>query len=129
MPLEPAASNYSGEVAERYLYRDGSGEIGVIASVTRPFCGACTRLRLSTDGQVFTCLFATRGTSLRDPMRDGASDDELRDLIAAIWTRRDGPLLRGALRSNPGHAPPRQGGDVPDRWIDLAGSFSAERCP
>ena len=88
MPLEPAASNYSGEVAERYLYRDGSGEIGVIASVTRPFCGACTRLRLSTDGQIFTCLFATRGASLRDPMRDGASDDELRDLIAGIWTRR-----------------------------------------
>ena len=88
MPLEPVPSNYSGEVAERYRYRDGSGEIGVIASVTRPFCGACTRLRLSTDGQIFTCLFATRGTSLRDPMRDGASDDELRDLIARIWTRR-----------------------------------------
>ena len=88
MPLEPVPSNYSGEVAERYRYRDGSGEIGVIASVTRPFCGACTRLRLSTDGQIFTCLFATRGTSLRDPMRDGASDDELRALIARIWTRR-----------------------------------------
>ena len=88
MPLEPVPSNYSGEVAERYRYRDGSGEIGVIASVTRPFCGACTRLRLSTDGQIFTCLFATRGTSLRDPMRAGASDDELRELIARIWTRR-----------------------------------------
>ncbi len=88
MPLEPVPSNYSGEVAERYRYRDGSGEIGVIASVTRPFCGACTRLRLSTDGQIFTCLFATHGTSLRDPMRDGASDDELRALIARIWTRR-----------------------------------------
>ncbi len=88
MPLEPAPSNYSGEVAERYLYSDGSGEIGVIASVTRPFCGACTRLRLSTDGQIFTCLFATRGTSLRDPMREGASDDEMRDLIARIWSRR-----------------------------------------
>ena len=88
MPLEPAPSNYSGEVAERYLYRDGSGEIGVIASVTRPFCGACTRLRLSTDGQIFTCLFATRGTSLRDPMRDGATDQDLRHLIASIWTRR-----------------------------------------
>ncbi len=88
MPLEPVPSNYSGEVAERYRYMDGSGEIGVIASVTRPFCGACTRLRLSTDGQIFTCLFATRGTSLRDPMRDGASDDELRELIARIWTLR-----------------------------------------
>ena len=88
MPLEPAPSNYSGEVAERYLYKDGSGEIGVIASVTRPFCGACTRLRLSTDGQIFTCLFATRGTSLRDPMRDGATDEELRNIITGIWTRR-----------------------------------------
>ena len=88
MPLEPAPGNYHGEVAERYLYRDGSGEIGVIASVTRPFCGACTRLRLSTDGQIFTCLFATRGTSLRDPMRDGATDDELRELIAGVWGLR-----------------------------------------
>ncbi|CAI7992767.1 GTP 3',8-cyclase [Geodia barretti] len=86
--LEAGRGNYSGEVAERYLYRDGSGEIGVIASVTRPFCGACTRLRLSTDGQIFTCLFATRGTSLRDPMRAGASDDDLRDLISGIWTKR-----------------------------------------
>ncbi len=88
MPLEPAPGNYHGEVAERYLYRDGGGEIGVIASVTRPFCGACTRLRLSTDGQIFTCLFATRGTSLRDPMRDGATDDELRELIAGVWGLR-----------------------------------------
>ena len=88
MPLEPAPGNYHGEVAERYVYRDGSGEIGVIASVTRPFCGACTRLRLSTDGQIFTCLFATRGTSLRDPMRDGATDEELRQLISGIWSRR-----------------------------------------
>ena len=88
MPLEQAPGNYHGEVAERYLYRDGSGEIGVIASVTRPFCGACTRLRLSTDGQIFTCLFATRGVSFRDPMRDGATDGQLRDLIASIWTRR-----------------------------------------
>ena len=88
MPLEPTPGNYHGEVAERYVYRDGSGEIGVIASVTRPFCGACTRLRLSTDGQIFTCLFATRGTSLRDPMRDGATDEELRQLISGIWSRR-----------------------------------------
>ena len=88
MPLEPLESNYSGEVAERYRYRDGEGEIGIIASVTRPFCGACTRLRLSTDGQIFTCLFANKGTSLRDPMRAGATDDELRDLITNIWGRR-----------------------------------------
>lgn len=88
MPLEPVPGNYAGEVAERYRYRDGGGEIGVIASVTRPFCGACTRLRLSTDGQVFTCLFATRGTALREPMREGATDDELRALIGGIWGRR-----------------------------------------
>ena len=88
MPLEPAAANYAGEVAERYRYRDGSGEIGVIASVTRPFCGACTRLRLSTDGQLFTCLFASRGVSLRDPMRAGADDAELRRIIGGVWTQR-----------------------------------------
>ncbi len=88
MPLEPMASNYAGEVANRYRYRDGSGEIGVIASVTKPFCGACTRSRLSTDGSIFTCLFANTGVSLRDPMRGGASDDELRDLISRVWGRR-----------------------------------------
>ena len=74
MPLEPMASNYQGEVAVRHRYRDGEGEIGVIASVTQPFCGDCTRSRLSTDGRIYTCLFASQGTSLRDPLRDGASD-------------------------------------------------------
>ena len=88
MPLEAIPGNYPGEVAERYRYRDGSGEIGVIASVTRPFCGACTRLRLSTDGQLFTCLFATRGATLRNPLRQGATDAELQALIANIWSRR-----------------------------------------
>ncbi len=88
MPLETLESNYSGEVAERYRYRDGDGEIGVIASVTRPFCGACTRLRLSTDGQIFTCLFANKGVSLRDPMREGATDGDIRELITRIWERR-----------------------------------------
>jgi cyclic pyranopterin phosphate synthase len=88
MPLEPVASNYKGEVAERFRYRDGSGEIGVIASVTKPFCGACTRMRLSPEGSVYTCLFATRGTDLRDPMRAGASDEELEQLILGIWGRR-----------------------------------------
>ena len=102
MPLEPAPGNYTGEVAERYLYRDGSGEIGVIASVTRPFCGACTRLRLSTDGQVFTCLFATRGTSLRDPMRDGATDDELREIITGLWTRRADRYSEERAAATPG---------------------------
>ena len=88
MPLEPAESNYPGEVANRYQYRDGQGEIGVIASVTQPFCAGCTRARLSTDGQLFTCLFAGHGISLRDPMRNGASDAHLTDIITGIWYER-----------------------------------------
>ena len=88
MPLEPTESNYQGEVASRYRYKDGSGEIGVIASVTKPFCGDCTRVRLSTDGKIFTCLFASDGVSLMEPMRAGASDDELRETITGIWTAR-----------------------------------------
>ena len=88
MPLEPVESNYHGEVARRYRYRDGSGEIGVIASVTKPFCGDCTRVRLSTDGRIFTCLFASKGISLRDPMRAGATDAELREILTGIWTVR-----------------------------------------
>ena len=89
MPLEPVEANYLGEVANRYRYADGSGEIGVIASVTQPFCGDCTRARLSTDGKLFTCLFASQGTDLRRPIRDGASDDQLRDVIAGIWRLRE----------------------------------------
>ena len=85
LPLEPLEPNYGGEVAMRYRYRDGAGEIGVIASVTQPFCGDCTRARLSTDGSIYTCLFAGRGVSLRDPMRGGASDDELEELIIRVW--------------------------------------------
>ena len=88
MPLEPVESGYRGEVAMRHRYRDGEGEIGVIASVTEPFCGDCTRSRLSTDGMLYTCLFASRGISLRDPMRSGASDEELRDLLARVWGNR-----------------------------------------
>ena len=89
MPLEPIEQSYRGEVALRYRYRDGGGEIGIIASVTRPFCGDCTRSRLSTDGKLYTCLFASHGSDLRGPMRNGASDDDLRDLIAGIWGRRE----------------------------------------
>ena len=88
MPLDPVEPNYQGEVARRYRYRDGSGEIGVIASVTQPFCGDCSRARLSTDGSLYTCLFASTGLSLRDPMRDGASDQDLWDLITRTWGRR-----------------------------------------
>ena len=88
MPLEPAESNYRGEVANRYRYKDGSGEIGVIASVTQPFCGDCTRLRLSPEGTLFTCLFGVNGTDLRTPMRDGADDAELAGIIRGTWSVR-----------------------------------------
>ena len=89
MPLEPVEANYRGEVARRYRYADGGGEIGIIASVSKPFCGDCTRARLSTDGKLFTCLFAGTGADLRGPMRDGAGDDELRDLISRVWSGRN----------------------------------------
>jgi GTP 3',8-cyclase len=88
MPLAPVSPNYRGEVANRYAYRDGSGEIGIIASVTQPFCGDCGRLRLSTDGRFIGCLFAADGVSLRDPLRAGADDEELRELIAGSWRAR-----------------------------------------
>ena len=87
-PLEPVEAAYRGEVAQRWRYRDGAGEIGVIASVTQPFCGDCTRARISAEGKLFTCLFAVRGTDLRALLRSGATDDELRDAIAAVWKRR-----------------------------------------
>ena len=89
LPLEPIAPNYTGEVARRYRYVDGGGEIGLIASVTQPFCGDCTRARLSTDGKLYTCLFASKGTDLRDDLRDGASDAALRDKITHTWTHRN----------------------------------------
>jgi cyclic pyranopterin phosphate synthase len=88
LPLEPLPPRYPGEVAERYRYRDGSGEIGVIASVTRPFCGACTRARLSADGSLYTCLFATTGHDLRALVRTGASDDEIAAALDGIWRQR-----------------------------------------
>jgi cyclic pyranopterin phosphate synthase len=87
-PIEPVESNYPGEVANRFRYADGEGEIGVIASVTRPFCGSCTRARLSPAGELVTCLFSSGGTDLRAPLRAGASEDELRELIAGVWHRR-----------------------------------------
>jgi cyclic pyranopterin phosphate synthase len=87
-PLEPVPENYPGEVARRWRYRDGAGEIGVIASVTQPFCGACTRARLSADGRLYTCLFAVRGHDLRELVRTGATDEQLEEAIDAIWTRR-----------------------------------------
>jgi cyclic pyranopterin phosphate synthase len=89
MPLEPIEKNYQGEVAQRWRYRDGGGEIGVIASVTQAFCADCTRARLSADGSLYTCLFATRGHDLRGLVRSDASDAQISDAIAAIWTSRD----------------------------------------
>ncbi len=87
-PLEPADPSYRGEVAQRWRYADGSGEIGVIASVSAPFCGECHRARLTIEGRLVTCLFAAGGVDLRGPMREGASDDALRELITGTWSRR-----------------------------------------
>jgi len=88
MPLEPVSAQYRGEVAGRYRYRDGNGELGVIASVTRPFCGDCTRARLSAEGSLYTCLFAVAGTDLKGPLRAGASDGEVADLVRSVWEIR-----------------------------------------
>ena len=85
MPLEPVDPNYRGEVAERWRYRDGSGEIGVISSVTQAFCATCSRARLSTEGMLYTCLFATAGYDLRGMLRGGAADAEISDSVAGIW--------------------------------------------
>jgi cyclic pyranopterin phosphate synthase len=87
-PLQPLAPTHDGEVASRYRYRDGGGEIGLIHSVTSPFCGSCTRARLSADGQLFTCLFARRGHDLRAILRGGGSDVELERQLSGIWTSR-----------------------------------------
>jgi cyclic pyranopterin phosphate synthase len=87
-PLEPVDPNYTGEVAERWRYRDGAGEIGVISSVTQAFCSTCNRLRLSTEGSLFTCLFAQAGHDLKSLLRGGASDEALRNEIAAVWQAR-----------------------------------------
>ena len=86
--LEPVEPAYRGEVARRWRYRDGSGEVGVIASVTQPFCGDCTRARLSAEGKLFTCLFAVRGHDLRALIRSGASDEELETALQGVWSAR-----------------------------------------
>ena len=86
--VEPVDASYRGEVAQRWRYRDGRGEVGVIASVTQPFCGDCTRARISAEGKLFTCLFAVRGNDLRALIRSGASDDELAEAVRGIWAGR-----------------------------------------
>ena len=87
-PLRSIDRNYPGEVARRYEYVDGAGEIGFISSVTEPFCGDCSRARLSADGKLYTCLFANQGTDLRQSLRNGAADDELADILSSIWLQR-----------------------------------------
>jgi GTP 3',8-cyclase len=103
-PIEPLERNYRGEVARRYGFADGAGEVGFISSVTQAFCGDCSRARLSSDGAMYTCLFAAHGLSLRDPLRAGATDDELADLIRQIWSGRQDRYseLRGNLRQASG---------------------------
>lgn len=87
-PLRAVGKNYPGEVARRYEYVDGAGEIGFISSVTEPFCGDCSRARLSADGMLYTCLFANQGTDLRESLRNGADDDELGGILSSIWLQR-----------------------------------------
>jgi cyclic pyranopterin phosphate synthase len=87
-PLQPLEREYRGEVAERYGFTDGQGEVGFISSVSQPFCGDCSRARLSSDGVIYTCLFATRGTSLRDALRSGASDEQLLETLRNVWLNR-----------------------------------------
>jgi cyclic pyranopterin phosphate synthase len=88
-PVEAIAANYSGEVASRWRYSDGAGEIGIIASVSQPFCGACTRARLSAEGRLYTCLFSSTGHDLRALLRSGKPDSEIADAISRIWRVRD----------------------------------------
>jgi GTP 3',8-cyclase len=87
-PLEPVAPSYRGEVASRYRFIDGQGEIGFISSVSQPFCSSCTRIRLSAEGRLYTCLFSGKGFDLRDPLRRGAGDDQLDSMIRGLWTGR-----------------------------------------
>jgi cyclic pyranopterin phosphate synthase len=103
-PIEPVERNYRGEVARRYRFTDGGGEVGFISSVTHAFCGDCSRARLSSDGALYTCLFAAQGLSLRDPLRAGATDDELSALIRQVWSGRQDRYseLRANLRQTSG---------------------------
>jgi cyclic pyranopterin phosphate synthase len=88
LPIEPAEPNYTGEVAERWRYKDGSGEIGVIASVTQAFCHNCNRARISAEGKFYTCLFAIKGHDLRSLLREGATDEKISQAIAGVWGGR-----------------------------------------
>jgi cyclic pyranopterin phosphate synthase len=113
MPLEAIAPHYRGETAARWRYRDGGGEVGVISSVTQAFCHSCTRVRISTDGKLFTCLFATTGHDLRALIRQGCSDAELSEVMAGIWRQRSDRYSEG--RGAATHRPPR-----PDAKIEMS---------
>jgi cyclic pyranopterin phosphate synthase len=102
-PLEPIGPAYRGEVASRYRFLDGSGEIGFISSVTQPFCRGCTRLRLSAEGRLYTCLFASVGFDLRGPLRSGATDDDLASLVRDLWSRRTDRYSEERAASSSGH--------------------------
>ena len=102
-PMEPVEPNHPGEVAKRWRYKDGEGEIGLITSVTQPFCGDCTRARVSADGRIFTCLFAAEGFDIRQALRDGSDDAALADLVASIWTRRRDRYSELRARATPEH--------------------------
>jgi cyclic pyranopterin phosphate synthase len=112
-PMHVARQEYAGEVARRYAFDDGQGEVGFISSVTQPFCGACSRARLSSDGQIFTCLFAQHGTDLRGPLRAGADDEELSRIIRGIWLNRTDryseqrAVLRQKASTDPQHVDPK----------------------
>jgi cyclic pyranopterin phosphate synthase len=101
-PMHPVSENYHGEVAKRWRFDDGGGEVGFISSVSQPFCGACSRARLSSEGKFYTCLFATQGIDLRAPLRDGADDADLLRLIGGAWDKRSDRYseLREELRGN-----------------------------
>ena len=122
-PLEPVEPDYRGEVASRYRYRDGGGEIGLISSVTQPFCHDCTRARLSAEGKLYTCLFASRGHDLRALVRGDLSDAELDEQLRGLWRVRDDRYSE--LRTQGTPARPAQGRDVAHRRLD--GALSARR--
>lgn len=101
-PIEPVKPAYRGEVAKRWRYKDGAGEIGVVTSVTQPFCGDCTRIRLSADGQLYTCLFAARGHDLRSLLRSGATDEEIAAFLRGVWSAREDRYSELRARATPG---------------------------
>jgi cyclic pyranopterin phosphate synthase len=103
MPLEPLPSNYTGEVASRYRYKGSGNEIGIISSITQPFCSDCTRLRLSPEGKLATCLFTQLGTDLKTPIRSGLNDDEITEMISNVWKNRSDRYseLRSSKKTNP----------------------------